>query len=74
VGFKVEREEMEWDGKEGGDTNGFYIGTWVRLLKKRIRISSSWRSIGESHVVGSWPLMKSNGKKSVSRFCVIDAQ
>jgi hypothetical protein len=34
VGFKVEREEMEWDGKEGGDTNGFYIGTWVRLLKK----------------------------------------
>jgi hypothetical protein len=40
----------------------------------RIRISSGWRSIGESHVMGSWPLMKSNGEKSVSRFCVIEAQ
>jgi hypothetical protein len=27
-----------------------------------IMISSSWRSIGESHVEGSWPLMKSNGE------------
>jgi hypothetical protein len=34
----------------------------------RIRISFSWRSIGESHVEGSWPLMKSNGEKSASRF------
>jgi hypothetical protein len=39
-----------------------------------IRISSSWRLIGESHVVRSWPLMKSNGEKSVSRFCVIETQ
>jgi hypothetical protein len=34
----------------------------------QIRISSSWKSIGESHVEGSWPLMKSNDEKSVNRF------
>jgi hypothetical protein len=37
-------------------------------FKNWIRISSSWKSIGESHVEGSWPLMKSNDEKSVSRF------
>jgi hypothetical protein len=36
--------------------------------KYGIRISSSCRLIRESHVERSWPLMKSNGEKSVSRF------
>jgi hypothetical protein len=46
----------------------------IEGCKTRIRISSSWRSIGESHVVRSWPSMKSKCEKSVSRFCVIETQ
>jgi hypothetical protein len=48
------------------DENGTQLGPATESHKhsgKGIRISSSWRSIGESHVEGSWPLMKSNDEK-----------
>jgi hypothetical protein len=53
----------------GGPQNPNLIGV-ARPDKDLLQLEINWRI----SCYGIWPLMKSNGKKSVSRFCVIEAQ